>query len=262
MKLGCLPYLNVKPLVQTLEDGGLPDGWEFVYAPPSQLAGMLEREEIAAAPVSSYAVFANPDFDICPGICIAADGPVKSVLMLSEKPVEDIQSVALDTSSLSGANMLKILLDELHGLQPEFVRVSPDPVSGMLEKADAAMVIGDPAMQCAKDGLYVFDLAEKWRELTGLPAVFAVWTGKGITAEVVEVLQGAKENGMRLLDDIARDAAERLALPLEVCDDYLKNVMVYDLGEREMLGLKMFRDKCLEHGLLPERVEITQAAVR
>src|SRR5665647_3415536 len=108
MRLGCLPYLNVRPLVHTLENGGLPQGWEFVYAPPSELAVMLAREEIAAAPVSSYASFYYTDFDICPGICIAADGPVRSVLLLSKVLVQDIKRVALDTSSLSGANMIPV----------------------------------------------------------------------------------------------------------------------------------------------------------
>ncbi len=93
MKLGCLPYLNVRPLVYTLEHGGLPEGWEFVYAPPSSLARMLETGEIAAAPVSSFACLANPDLKICPEICIAANGPVRSVLVLSKVPVEKIERV-------------------------------------------------------------------------------------------------------------------------------------------------------------------------
>ena len=125
MRLGCLPYLNVKPLVYTLEHGGLPSGWELVYAPPSRLAEMLASGEIAAAPVSSFATFTNPDLDICPGICIAADGPVKSVLMLSKKPLENLNNVALDTGSLSGASMLKIILSELYDIHPEFVRKLP-----------------------------------------------------------------------------------------------------------------------------------------
>ena len=173
MRLGCLPYMNVRPLVYTLEKGGLPDGWDFVYAPPAMLAGMLARDEIAAAPVSSYACFTNPDFGICPGICIAADGPVKSVLMLSKTPTEAVRSVAIDTSSLSGASMLRILLREIYGLRPQLVRADPRPTD-MLELADAALVIGDPAMQFPKDDLHVFDLAQEWRALTGLPAVFAV----------------------------------------------------------------------------------------
>jgi chorismate dehydratase len=249
MKLGCLPYLNVRPLVYTLEKGGLPRGWEFVYAPPSVLAGMLVRGEIAAAPVSSFACFANPSFGVCPGICIAADGPVRSVLLLSKVPIDSIRTIALDTSSLSGANMLRIILSEGYDLTPEFVRADPQPAR-MLEQADAALVIGDPAMVYPKDGLYVLDLAEQWRKLTGLPAVFAVWAGGGMTAELVEILRDAKRQGMAMLPEIAREESERLGLPYEVCYEYLSEIMVYDMGEREKQGFDVFREKAASHGLL------------
>jgi len=250
MLLGCLPYLNVRPLVHTLEQGGLPDGWELVYAPPSALAAMLAREEIAAAPVSSFACFADPSLEICPGICIAADGPVKSVLLLSRVPVEQISRVALDTSSLSGANMTRIILAEAYGLTPEYVHSDPTSVAGMLDSADAALVIGDPAMLCEKDGLYVLDLGLEWRKLTGLPAVFAVWAGRGITPELVEVLQDAKRQGMSMLPEIARKESSRLGLPYETCFDYLSKTIVYDLGEREQQGLEVFRQKAKVHGLV------------
>lgn len=256
MRLGCLPYLNVKPLVYSLEHGELPQGWELVYAPPSELAEMLRTGEIAAAPVSSFATFTNPSFDICPGICIAADGPVISVLMLSKMPVENVRTVALDTSSLSGANMLRIILDEVYGLHPEFVRIPPNPVSGMLEKCDAAMVIGNPAMQCSKDGLYVLDLADEWKKLTGLPAVFAVWAGTRITDELIEVLHYAKGVGESRISEIALEEAARLGLPVELCEDYLSNIMLYDLGDRETQGLRVFREKAIAHGLV-HTMEVT-----
>lgn len=244
MKLGCLPYLNVRPLVHSLENGGLPAGWEFVYAPPSALAGMLARGDIAAAPVSSFACFMNPDFGICPGICIAADGPVRSVLLFSKVPPNQITRVALDTSSLSGANMTKIILAEAFGLTPEYARGST------MQDADAALVIGDPAMLHPKDGLHVLDIAEEWGKLTGLPAVFAVWAGRGITPELVRVLHEAKRAGMAILPQIAREESARLGLPYELCFAYLSEIMVYDMGEREEQGLEMFRQKAEAHGLI------------
>lgn len=250
MRLGCLPYLNVRPLVYTLEQGGLPQGWELVYAPPSVLAGMLEREEIAAAPVSAFACYANPSFAVCPGICIAADGPVKSVLVLSKVPVDQIRRVALDTSSLSGANMTKIILSEVYDLSPEFVHSDPSPVSGMLDAADAALVIGDPAMLCPKEGLHVLDLGLEWRKLTGLPTVFAVWAGKGITPELVDVLHEAKARGRDMLPEMSESESQRLGLPYETCFDYLSNTIKYDFGEREREAFELFREKAIAHGLV------------
>lgn len=256
MRLGCLPYLNVKPLVYTLEHGELPKGWELVYAPPSELAEMLVRKELAAAPVSSFATFVHPELDICPGICIASDGPVKSVLLMSKFPIEKLNTVALDTSSLSGANMLRIILDEVFHVHPEFVRMSPTPVSRMLEQCDAAMVIGNPAMLYPKDGLNVLDLGEEWKKLTDLPAVFAVWAGRQITPELIEVLDRAKRIGMSKLDKIAAEESRKLGLSFEVCWDYLARVMVYDLGDREARGLQAFREKSIRHGLVDSGVHV------
>jgi chorismate dehydratase len=250
MRLGCLPYLNVKPLVYTLERGGLPSGWELVYDTPARLAEMLARNEIAAAPVSSFATFVNPGMSICPGICIAADGPVDTVLMVSRFEPQNLNTVALDPSSLSGATMLKIILAELYNSRPEFVRTASSSLEERLIDNDAALVIGDPAMTCSKHGFFVLDLAEEWKKLTGLPAVFAVWAGNGITPELVKVLQSAKMEGLKHTHEIALEASEKLGLPYEVCENYLTRVMIYDLGERERQGLEVFRNKVVEHGLL------------
>lgn len=253
MKLGCLPYLNVKPLIYSMERGQLPWGWDLIYALPSSLAAMLASEQVTAAPVSSFATFIQPDLKICPGICIAADGPVQSVIMVSK--VEDIsliKSVALDTSSLSGANMLKIILDEIYGIRPEYISMPPNPVSDMLVKCDAAMVIGDPAMQLSKQDLFVMDIAEEWKKLTDLPAVFAVWAGKFMTPEMITIMQEAKAAGMNEIDRIATAESFRLQLPYELCEDYLLKTIIYDMGDREMAGLEMFKQKCIEHKLVPK----------
>lgn len=250
MRLGCLPYLNVKPLVYTLERGGLPQGWELVYAPPARLARMILENEIAAAPVSSYAAIAY-GLNFVSGICIAADGPVKSVLMLSRKPVSRIRTLALDTGSLSGANMLRIVLRESHGIDPETVPMAPVPVEAMLDACDAALVIGNPAMQCSKDGFLVTDVSEEWRRLTGLPAVFALWAGKTISDELVHVLVRAKAAGISRIPEIAREESVKLGLPLDVCEDYLSRTMVYDLGEPELRSLEVFCKRLYQHGLLP-----------
>ncbi|MCX8052740.1 MAG: menaquinone biosynthesis protein [Armatimonadetes bacterium] len=259
MKLGCLPYLNVKPLIYSLEQGEIPSGWELVYAPPAELAKMLVSGEIAAAPVSSFATFTHPELEVCPGICIAADGPVKSVLMLSRVMVQNINTIALDYGSLSGANMLRIILAESYGLHPRFLRMTPHPVSAMLDQCDAALVIGDPAMTCPREGLYILDLAEEWKKLTGLPAVFALWVGREMTDEIVAVLHESCEKGLSQLEKIAKEESTRLGLSFETCYEYLSTTITYRLGEREAEGLAVFRSKCLEHSLLNTCVTSVEA---
>jgi predicted solute-binding protein len=120
----------------------------------------------------------------------------------------------------------------------------------MLDVCDAAMVIGDPAMLYPKDGLFIIDMAAEWKKLTGLPAVFAVWAGKGITPELVDILHDAKANGLAKVRQIALDESKRLDLPFEVCDEYLSSIIHYDMGEREAQSIKTFRKKAIEHGLV------------
>ncbi len=254
-RLGCLPYLNVRPLTYTLEHGGMPDGWEFVYAPPSKLARMLEEGYLAAAPVSIFACIANPTLDICPEICISSNGPVRSVLILSRVPAKEISRVALDTSSLSGANYARIILSESYGACPEFTRVEPDILRmGVSDDVDAVLLIGDEAMLFNKDGLHVIDVGDEWTKLTGLPAVFAVWAGHGINDELVSIFHEAKRAGMSMLRQIAREESIRLNLSFETCYEYLSNIIKYNMGEREIQSIEVFRRKAQAHDLLAPEV--------
>lgn len=255
--LGCLPYLNVKPLVYPFEHGGLPDGWDLVYAPPSALAKMLADGRLYAAPVSSFASLANPKLSIVPGICISSDGPVTSVLMLSKVEIESIKTVAADTSSLSGRALLRIVLSENYGLEPEFVDCEPK-IEKMLSKCDAALIIGNPAMLCDKTGLHVLDLGEEWLRLTGLPAVFATWAGpkESITPELIALLTSAKEEGLSCIPKIVEEESPKLGLTLELCEEYLTKIMCYDLGQREIESLEIFGRKAAEHGLINSLPEV------
>lgn len=251
VRLGCLPYLNVKPLVYPFEHGGLPQGWDLVYATPSTLAKMLEDGRIDVAPVSSFACLSGSRLSIVPGICIASYGSVDSVLMLSKVEPVKVKTVAADTSSLSGRALLRIVLSENYGIEPEFIDCEPN-VEAMLARHDGALIIGNPAMLCDKTGLYVLDLGEEWLKLTGLPAVFAVWAGpkEALTAGLVHDLANAKNEGMSRTNEIADEQSPRLGITPEVCRNYLANIMKYDLGAKEIESLRVFGRKAFEHGLI------------
>jgi chorismate dehydratase len=212
---------------------------------------MLYSGEIEAAPVSTFATFVQP-LEICPGICISSEGPVGSVLAFSRVPFEDVRTVALDGSSLSGASLLRIVLRERFGVDPECRRTMPQSVDEMLLDADAALLIGDAAMQADLAGLYTLDMAEEWKRLTGLPAVFAVWAGRTITPELECLLSEAKEEGLGHLEEICVGQSQQLGLTYERCLDYLSNVISFDLGEREMESVELFRKKAQEHNLIEE----------
>lgn len=254
--LGCLPYLNVRPLIRSIECD-TPDGFELIYETPSGLAAKLRDESCDIAAVSSFEALGNPDLVILPDMAIASDGRVSSVLLFSQQPFEQIRTVALDTSSLSGAALTRILLVDLFDIQPDFVRLDPN-ASAMLEEADACLMIGNNAMLQAPSVPYVLDLGEGWKTLTGLPFVFGLWAARktAVDQRDVDILQQAKRTGLREIDEIAEEESVAMELPVAVVRNYLAEIMVYDLGAEELAGLTEFCRRGREHGLLPSDAEV------
>ncbi len=255
--LGCLPYLNVKPLIRAIEQNP-PDGFELVYDTPSGLARRLREGSCDIAAVSSFEALRNPNLVILPDFAIASDGRVASVLLFSNVPFDAIRTVALDTSSLSGAALTRILFAELIGNAPAFISYAPDPEI-MLSAADACLLIGNTAMVCAPDSPYVLDLGEAWKRLTGLPFVFGLWAARAgaVDERDIGILLEAKRAGQTQIDEIALEQSRSLGLPVSAIRNYLAEIMVYDLGQRELAGLSEFCRLGITHGLLP-----AEAAVR
>lgn len=245
MKIGSVPYLNAKPLVWGL------DPQTVIYEVPSKLASMLEEGEIAAGMVSSVACFLNPDLKIAPGMSISCIGSAESVKLFYKGDIECIRAVALDANSLTSVLLAKIILNERYGLCPEFIDMPPN-LDEMLATCDGAVTIGDTTMQAPSGRWAEMDLGREWHELTGLPFVFAVWAVNPRLAEpgLVDMLLGSKSYGLRSLDEISESEAKRLNLPFEVCRHYLSEIMNYDLTDRHIEALNLFRSKAREHGFI------------
>ena len=246
IKTAAPPYMNARPLVWGL---GREPKIEGGYIVPSQIAGMLERREIAAGLVSVAALFSNPELQIVPGMSISCDGPAESVKLFNYFPFETMRTLALDTSSLSSVLLAKVILEEKYGLKPEYVPMHPS-VPDMLASCDAAVVIGDTTM-CTVRGKYgERDLGQEWKDLTDLPFVFAVWAVNPEMAspELVEILARSKALGISSLRDVANAESGRLGLPEEVCYHYLAEVMDYDLTDRHLEALNLFREKARQYG--------------
>lgn len=262
MKVGAVPYLNGKPLVHGLDR---EPGIELITDVPTKLAEMLRGGEIAAGLVSVFACFENRSLQMAPGVSISCDGPADSVRIFLKKPVEEIHSVALDTSSLTSVMLARIILRERYGLLPEFIDMPPD-LDLMLDRCDAAVTIGDITMTAPLDEWPTLDLGEEWKRLTGLPFVFAVWAVNPdmATRELICALTRAKEFGMRSLDEIGESESRRLDLPMEVCHKYLRETMSYDLTDRHLEAIETFRQKshAMRHGLRADPVPVFQVTHR
>ncbi|NUQ01898.1 MAG: menaquinone biosynthesis protein [Armatimonadetes bacterium] len=254
-RVGTVAYLNAKPLTWALEQRQVP-GIEAVPAVPSKLGAMLLAGELDAAIVSSVVALRNPELVILPEAgCIAADGPVQSVLLFSRCHIQQIRTVALDTSSLTSVALTEILLRLRYGLSPAFRPMPPD-LPAMLSEADAALLIGDPGLaqyfRGPEAAAYdVLDLGRAWREWTGLPFVFAAWVGprRMLHGELPFLLRRGRAQSAAAIPEIARREGARLGLPESVCRHYLEHSIRYDFGPRERQGYELFGRYLAELGL-------------
>lgn len=251
LRIGSVPYLNAKPLVDWFHSAECDADVEVTYAVPSQLAQMLRRDELDVANVSIFEAFQNPGLTLVPGISISAYGAVKSVRLFSQVPLAEVRTVALDTASLTSAALAKILITEQFHAEPRYVS-QPPHLETMLHTCDAGLIIGDLKLFALHAETTVYDLGQGWFDLTGLPFVYAGWLARTdrVSPEMASILNRAKTWGLERLEPLAAKWAERMNLPLDRSRDYLLNIMNYDLTPDQRHGLETFRQKCLRHGLL------------
>ncbi|MDQ2985688.1 MAG: menaquinone biosynthesis protein [Armatimonadota bacterium] len=265
-KLGCVPFLNAKPLVAWFADGDEIDA-DVIFADPALLGPMVDRGEVDAAIASSFFAIADPSLKVAAGVSISSRGPVESVKLLSKGPFNEIETLALDQASMTSNHLGLIILAEEFGVRPTTERRSAH-LGEMLAEFDAAILIGDAGMSAEGAGLHRLDLGAAWHSLTGMPFVWAVWVGRdGLTADLAAKLRAAKEFGMRNLETIADEAAHDLRWPYDLCLRYLTQSIDFDLGEEHLAGLELFGKKCVEMGFvskfqMPEVVGEASASAR
>jgi chorismate dehydratase len=247
LRLGVVSYLNAEPLVYGLDRE--PD-FRLERDVPARVAERLHREEIDLGMIPSVE-YALGRYSIVPGIAIGSRGPVRSVTLLHRGRIESLRRVALDASSRTSAALLRILLRERLGRDPEYVSMSPSAPE-MLAAADAALVIGDPALAYHGDADRM-DLGEAWKRATGLPFVFAFWAGPSGTLSSREVgrLQEALREGLQALPAISSSYGPRGAGSAAANEAYLRENVAYDLGPDQLRGLREFYRRAHEQGIIP-----------
>jgi chorismate dehydratase len=240
-RVGSVPYLNAVPLTRGLED-------EIVFATPSKLAEMLQRDELDAALVSVTEVLFSERYDILDGVAVASLGEVKSVFLAHRGPITEAKEVFCDPASLTSVNLLKVLLGE-QAIHPNF---KPLPSYDHARLPDYTLLIGDPAIDFLRvpHEHEIWDLGAAWFELTGLPFVYAIWAlRRGIKHErLARQLRDAKDFGLDTLDYIINTRSE---YDLSFRKDYLGWHIHYHLGVDEKRGLKRFADLLAKHGIGP-----------
>ena len=260
LRISAISYLNTAPLMWDFEHSSVGSEFEISYTIPSDCARALAEgsADIGIIPAAAYATI--PDLVILPDVAIAAKCAVRSILLVSKVPADQIHAVALDSSSLTSVALTKIIFHKWFGGGQRFTSMSPN-LGAMLEEHDAALLIGDPALQVDRNNYYSYDLAEVWLERTGRPFVFAFWAIRSAALANLEsgvdlpaIFQQSRTHGLQRdsLDEIARTWGNRLNLAQEEVRSYLLDNIYYFLDSPCLEGLSLFYRYAEECGALPK----------
>src|SRR5208337_4255610 len=203
LRLSVVQYLNTVPLIWGMLHGEQRGQFELQFTVPSGCADAIAQRQADVGIVPSIEYQRLDGVEILPGMSIASKREVKSVLLLSNMPLAKVQTVALDESSRTSAALVRILMQKFYSRRVSFSPAAPDP-GEMLRRADAALLIGDPALTYGGPA-EVFDLASEWRKFTGLPFVFAVWMGRANLSPHVADFAASLDFGLAHIDDIAAE---------------------------------------------------------
>jgi chorismate dehydratase len=212
--------------------------------------------DVALIPVIEY--FRAGVYRMLPGIGIVSRGPVLSVTLFSKVPIQRIRTIALDEGSRTSVALLKVILGERYGINPTYFQLPLDCSVDEIE-SEAVLLIGDRAMRASLPGFpHSFDLGQEWHNWTELPFVYAVWAVRpGVDlGEVAEALTEAKERGKERVARIAHDESAALGLDAGFCRRYLTNIIFFDVGPRELAGLRRFYELASARGLAPQGVPL------
>ncbi len=251
-RVSFINFLNSVPLGWNFLQGKAKEDFEILFDVPSECAAHLAggQADVGLIPVIEYQRI--PGLKVLPGISISAKREVRSVLFVSRLPLEKVKTVGLDTSSRTSAALLKILLKVFYGRDSIGFEPHPPHPAEMLQKFDAALLIGNPALHLPSEKLYTYDLAREWRRFTGLPFVFAFWAVRGEVelGERVSHFYDSRRQGLAHVDLIAETYSERLGLRADEIKTYLRLHLDYSLDEENLKGLTTFFELARQEDLI------------
>jgi len=263
-RVGHIQFLNCLPIYWGLMRSGALLDVDLRKDTPDRLNAALVAGDLDIGPISLVEYLRNADdLLLLPNLAVGSDGPVLSVNLVSTRPPAELDGrpVALGSTSRTGVLLAQMLLAEQYGAEPEYFRCPPE-LNEMLLEADAAVLIGDPALRAMYEapglGLQVIDLAEAWREWTGLPMVFAVWAVRrefaaahpGVVKEVHEAFQRSRDLCLGELDEVAEAAARWEPFDAATLATYFR-ALDFSLGERQIAGVREFARRAAARGEAP-----------
>ena len=254
-RIAASSYLNTAPLIWSFTHGSQRNALElFTDTAPARCAEMLARGQVNAALVPVIEYQRIQDILIVPDVCVGSKSAVRSVVLVTRRNnLKKVERVALDESSRTSVALVKIMFREFLGFEPEWISAAPD-LRSMLAHADAALIIGDPAMKIPRDKFRVFDLATLWHEFTGFGFVFAMWMVRNDGAETVGVIDfaAARDEGLAHLDNIAAENETPAGPSREEIRTYLTENIAFHVDEEMEKGLTTYFELAEKHKLIDE----------
>lgn len=251
LRVGIVNFLNSRPLAWGFLKGHHGDLFQASYHPPALVAQLMAQGGLDIGLIPSVEVQRIPGLRVLPDLCVSATHEVRSVVLVARKPLSEVRRLALDVHSRTSVALTRILCAERWGIDPEWVDLRPD-VERMLAVADAALVIGDPALKIDRERHRVIDLAAEWKALTGLPFVFAVWAVRpGVELpDLPYYFKSSLRFGLQSLDTMVREAAAEMGLDSATVHTYLTENLGYLLRDPQLDGLRTFWRLAEKHGLI------------
>ncbi len=264
LRISAISYLNTAPLMWDFEHGQAGRDFDISYTLPSGCARALAEgaADIGIIPAAAYTQI--PGLQILPDVAIASRRAVRSILLVSNVPVEKVRTIALDTSSMTSVALTKVLFEKWLGGGRTFTPMEPN-LEQMLAQCDAGLLIGDPALQVDRSRYQTLDLAEEWIRYTGKPFVFAFWAVRGEALreadpglDLAAVFRDSRDHGLEAqnLEQIVREWAPRLGLSEDRAREYLTENIHYQLDAGCLEGLGLFYKYAAEIGALPAAPEL------
>ncbi|HNS12048.1 MAG TPA: menaquinone biosynthesis protein [Bacteroidia bacterium] len=239
IKLSVVSYLNSKPFILSLEKSGAGKLMDISLDIPSECAAKLldGRVDIGLVPVTVIPELTSAQ--IISNYCIAADGPVASVLLLSHTPLQNVKRILLDYQSKTSVQLVKILSKKLWNISPDWIDTKPGYEEN-INGNTAGLIIGDRAFSASDQFPYVYDLSEEWKKLTGLPFVFACWvSNKVIDSEIVKKFNESLSLCQQLIPQIIADQSSEHLSKEQIENYFAKNIhLVFDKDKKA--GMELF----------------------
>ncbi|HSF45706.1 MAG TPA: menaquinone biosynthesis protein [Chitinophagaceae bacterium] len=240
IRIGAVSYLNTKPLIYGLEQAPICNEIELVVDYPAHIAAMLAEDRIDIGLVPVAIIPRLPESHIVTDFCIGCDGPVDSVAIFSEVPMEQINTVLLDYQSRTSVMLARLLLRDFWKKEVRFIDTMGDEFRHQIKGDTAGVVIGDRALRQKRESAFMFDLGKAWKDYTGLPFVFAAWvSNKPIPEDFISLFNHANAVGLSNLEAII---AREKDPPADLKEYYTRFVQ-YKLTAEKRKGLVYFLSK-------------------